>query len=77
MKCSGKELSLTAAMCVCLFSFTSRPFHLSLMILDLIIGYNAKVEIDSYFDESDTVQQRGFFSFFFFLVSMTGTRWSD
>lgn len=57
MKCSGKALSLTAAMCVCLFFFTSRPLHLSLTILDLIIRYNAKVKIHTRFDGSDIVQQ--------------------
>lgn len=57
MKCSGKALSLTAAMCVCLFSFTSRPLHPSLTILDLIIGYDAKVKIHSRRDGGDTVQQ--------------------
>lgn len=57
MKCSGKALSLTAAMCVCLFSFTSRPLHSSLTILDLIIRYDAKVKIHSCFDGRDIVQQ--------------------
>lgn len=57
MKCSGKALSLTAAMCVCLFSFTSRPLHLFLTILDLIIRYDAKVKIHSCLDGRDIVQQ--------------------
>lgn len=57
MKCSGKGLSLTAAMCVCLFSFTSRPLHLSLTILDLIVRCGAKVKIHSCFYASDIVQQ--------------------
>lgn len=57
MKCSGKELSLTAVMCVCLFSFTSRPLHSSSTILDLIIRYNAKVKIHSCFDGRDILQQ--------------------
>lgn len=57
MKCSGKALSLTAAMCVCLFSFTSRPLHLLLTILDLIIRYDAKVKIHSCCDGRDIVQQ--------------------
>lgn len=57
MKCSGRALSLTAAMCVCLFSFTSCPLHLSLTILDLIVRCGAKVKIHSYFYDSDIVQQ--------------------
>lgn len=57
MKCSGKELSLTAAMCVCLFSFTSRRLYSSLTILDLIIGYNAMVKIHLCFDGRDIVRQ--------------------
>lgn len=57
MKCSGEALSLTAAMCVCLFSFASRPLHSSLTILDLIIRYDAKVKIHSCFDGRDIVQQ--------------------
>lgn len=57
MKCSGQALSLTAAMCVCLFSFTSRPLYLSLTILDLIVRCCAKVRIRSYFYDCDTVQQ--------------------
>lgn len=56
MKFSGKALSLTAAMCVCLFSFTSRPFHPSLTILDLIIRYDAKVKICLCFEGRDTVK---------------------
>lgn len=57
MKCSSKALSLTAAMCVCLFSFTSRPLHLSLMILDLIMRYSAKVKIHSCCIDIHIVQQ--------------------
>lgn len=57
MKCSGQALSLTAAMCVCLFSFTSRPLYLSLTILDLIGRCAAKVRTRSYFYHCDIVQQ--------------------
>lgn len=57
MRCSGQALSLTAAMCVCLFSFTSRPLYLSLTILDLIVRCGAKVRIHSYFYDCDIVQQ--------------------
>lgn len=67
MKCSGKELSLTAAMCVCLFSFTSRPLHSSLTILDLIIRYDAKVKIHSCFDGRDIAQH-----FFWLWLSLDG-----
>lgn len=56
MKCSGKALSLTAAMCVRLFSFTSCPLHLSLTILDLIVSYGAKVKIHCFYG-TDIVQQ--------------------
>lgn len=57
MKCSGQALSLTAAMCVCLFSFASRPLYLSLTILDLIVRCGAKVRIHSYFYDCNIVQQ--------------------
>lgn len=57
MKCSSKALSLTAALCVCLFSFASCALHLSLTILDLIIRYNAKVKIHSCCIDIHTVQQ--------------------
>lgn len=71
MKCSGQALSLTAAMCVCLFSFTSRPLYLSLTILDLIVRCGTKVRIRSYFYHGDIVQQleRDF-------LTATGTGWS-
>jgi len=42
---SATAFRLTAAMCVCLFSFTSRPLHLRLTMLDLIIRYDARVKI--------------------------------
>lgn len=72
MKCSGQARSLTAAMCVCLFSFTSRPLYLSLTILDLIGRCAAKVRIRSYFYDCDIVQQleRDF-------STVTGTRCSS
>lgn len=57
MKCSSKALSLTAALCVCLFSFASCALHLSLTIHDLIIRYNAKVKIHSCCIDIHTVQQ--------------------
>lgn len=57
MKCSGQARSLTAAMCVCLFSFTSRPLYLSLTILDLIARCGAKVRIHSYFYDCNILQQ--------------------
>lgn len=71
MNCSGKERSLTAAMCVCLFSFTSRPLHLFLTILDLIIRYDAKVKINLCFDGKDIVQKIKHY------LWLTGTKWSD
>lgn len=72
MKCSGQALSLTAAMCVCLFSFTSRPLYLSLTILDLIVRCGAKVRIRSYFYDCDIVQQLEHDS-----LTVTGTRCSS
>lgn len=71
MKCSGKVHSLTAAICMCLFSFTSRPLHPSLTILDLIIRYDAKVKIHLFWWQKYCPTTCAL------LLTMTGTRWSE